>query len=128
MALRGYHLDIPLSIALSDRPPLMSPQIVPPKIYYRVFIVLLLLTLTTTGVAFLHLEFLNPVLAIAIAACKASLVVLFFMHVRYSAKLTWVFIWAGLLWLTILMGLTLSDALTRNWIHVAPPWSSAAMR
>ncbi len=104
----------------------MSQHVVPPKIYYRVFIGLLLLTLTTTGAAFLDLGPLNPVVAITIAVCKASLIVLFFMHVRYSVRLTWVFIGAGILWLTILVAFTLSDSLTRNWIPVPPPWSSAA--
>ncbi len=106
----------------------MSQRIIPPKIYYRVFIALILLTLATTGIAYLDLRFLNPVAAVTIAVCKASLVVLFFMHVRYSVRLTWVFICAGLLWLTILIGLTLCDVLTRNWLPAPPPWSSPAMR
>ncbi|MCZ7626876.1 MAG: hypothetical protein C3F12_09795 [Candidatus Methylomirabilota bacterium] len=106
----------------------MAPRIVPPKVYYRVFVVLILLTLATTGIAYLDLRFLNPVAAITIAVCKASLVVLFFMHVRYSVRLTWVFLCAGLLWLTVLIGLTLSDALTRDWLPVPAPWSATASK
>lgn len=106
----------------------MAPRIVPPRIYYLVFIVLILLTLTTTGIAYLDLGIFNPVAAVAIAVCKASLVVLFFMHVRDSIRLTWVFICAGVLWLAILIGLTLSDVLTRNWLPAPPPWSVTATR
>jgi len=51
-----------------------------------------------------------------IAACKALLVILFFMHVRYSSRLTWVFVGAGFFWLMILLALTLVDVLSRRWL------------
>ena len=51
-----------------------------------------------------------------IAACKALLVILFFMHVRYSSRLTWVFVGAGFFWLMILLSLTLADVLSRRWL------------
>ena len=61
-----------------------------------------------------------------IAVCKAFLVVLYFMHARYGARLTWIFIGAGVLWLAIMLGLTVSDVLTRPWLPVPPPWAAAA--
>ncbi len=101
----------------------MAHPSVSPRIYYAVFAALVALTLATTGAAYLDLGVLNTVVAITIAVCKASLVVLFFMHVRYSTRLTWVFIGAGVLWLAILIALTLSDALTRGWIPGPLPWT-----
>ena len=59
---------------------------------------------------------LNTVVAMLIAACKALLVILFFMHVRYSSRLTWVFVSAGFFWLMILLSLTLADVLSRHWL------------
>jgi len=48
--------------------------------------------------------------------CKATLVALFFMHLRYSVRLTWLIVVAALFWLSILIGLTMSDQLTRGWL------------
>jgi len=62
---------------------------------------------------------LNAIVALTIAVFKATLVVLFFMHVRYSSRLTWVFIAAGLIWLIILFAFTLSDFLTRQWVPIS---------
>ena len=62
---------------------------------------------------------LNAIVALSIAVLKATLVVLYFMHVRYSSKLTWVFVCAGLIWLFILFAFTLSDYLTRGWVPIA---------
>jgi cytochrome c oxidase subunit 4 len=86
--------------------------------YYRLFAALLVLTGLTVGVAYLDLGLLNTVIALTIATAKALLVVLFFMHVRYSHRLTWVFIGAGVFWLLLLLVLTLSDYLTRGWLPV----------
>jgi cytochrome c oxidase subunit 4 len=102
----------------------MTQHILSPRIYFAVFAALVVLTLVTTGAAFIDLGILNPVVAITIAVCKASLVVLYFMHVRYSPRLTWVFIGAGVLWITILMAFTLSDVLTRAWLPIPLPWSA----
>ena len=94
-------------------------HVVPIAVYFRVFAALLLLTGVTVWVAFLDLGAANTVVAMAIAAIKASLVVLYFMHVRYGSRLTWVFIGAGVFWLAVLITLTLSDELTRGWLtHV----------
>jgi cytochrome c oxidase subunit 4 len=93
---------------------LSAQHVVPIKVYAAVFAALLVLTLTTTGVAFIDLGGqMNAVVALLIAAGKALLVVLYFMHLRYSRPLSWVFAGAGLFWLAIMLALTLSDILTR---------------
>jgi cytochrome c oxidase subunit IV len=84
------------------------------RLYAVVFSALIALMLLTTGVAFIDLGGdLNSIAAITIAICKALLVILYFMHVRYSDRLTWVFVGAGIFWLMILITLTMSDVLTR---------------
>ena len=94
----------------------MAEQIIPPKTYVLVFTVLLVLTYTTYIVAFVDLGPWNVVVAMAIAIGKALLVTLFFMHLRYSPKLTWIVAGGGLFWLGILLALTISDYLTRGWL------------
>lgn len=94
----------------------MTQHVVPKRVYYLVFTTLLLLTLITVDVAFYNLGLLSTPVALAIATCKALLVIFYFMHVRYGSPLTWVFAGAGFLWLIILIVLTLSDYLTRNWL------------
>lgn len=85
------------------------------KTYVVVFLLLLVLTALTTGVAFVDLgRGLNNVAAMTIAIVKAMLVVLYFMHVRYSDRFTWVIAAAGIFWLMILIGGTLDDLLTRS--------------
>ena len=96
----------------------MSQHVVPRKVYFAVFTALLVLTATTTAVSFLDLGPWNTVVALAIAFLKATLVVLFFMHVKYSPRLTQVVIAGGLFWLAILLALTLSDFLSRGWLPV----------
>jgi cytochrome c oxidase subunit 4 len=86
------------------------------RAYYTVFLVLLVCTYLTWQIAYFDLGPLNTVVALAIAIFKATLVVLFFMHARTSPRLTWIVIVAGFFWLGILLVLTASDYLTRNWI------------
>ncbi len=93
----------------------MAETIVRPRVYYTVFACLMVLTVLTTWVSFFDLGIFSPIVALTIAIIKASLVVLFFMHLRYSTRLTWVVGGAGLFWLGILFALTLSDYLTRYW-------------
>jgi cytochrome c oxidase subunit 4 len=85
------------------------------RAYYVVFLVLLACTYLTWQVAYFDLGPLNTLAALGIAIFKATIVVLFFMHARTSPKLTWLVITAGLFWFLILMALTASDYLTRNW-------------
>lgn len=94
----------------------MTQHIIPRRVYYMVFATLILLTLITVDVAFYNLGFLSLYVALTIATCKALLVIFYFMHVRYSSPLTWVFALGGFLWLVILIVLTMSDYLTRAWL------------
>jgi cytochrome c oxidase subunit 4 len=87
-------------------------------VYYRVFATLIALTLLTVGVAFIDLGGLNIVVNLAIAVCKALLVMLFFMHLRYSTHLTWIIAAAGVIWLGHFILFTMSDYLTRGWLVV----------
>lgn len=90
-------------------------HIVGPKVYLTVFLILLALTATTTGVAFIDLGVYNAVVAVAIACIKASLVVLFFMHIHYSSRLLKLTVGAGLFTFTLLILLTMSDYISRAW-------------
>ena len=97
----------------------MREHIVSPKIYYVIFIALTVLTVVTWSVAKIDLGRMNAVVALTIAVIKATLVVLYFMHVRYGSRLTWVFVGAGFFWLAIMVALTLSDYMTRGWLTIA---------
>jgi cytochrome c oxidase subunit 4 len=92
-----------------------SHHIVPQVIYYGVFATLLVLTGVTVGAAYVDLGRLNTVIALAIAGFKAIIVVLFFMHVKYSTRLIKLTLIAGVYWMGILLVLTLNDYLTRGW-------------
>jgi cytochrome c oxidase subunit 4 len=95
----------------------MSEHIVSLKIYVGVFLALLVGTALTVF-AGLH-DFpgqWNVIIALTIAVVKATLVVLYFMHVRYSSRLIWVVFTSALFWLAILFALTLSDYWTRSWL------------
>jgi len=94
----------------------MSEHILPTRVYYTIFGILLLCTYLTWQIAYYDLGRLNTVAALAIAVFKAVLVVLFFMHAKYSTRLTWVVATAGVFWLGILLALTMGDYLTRGWI------------
>jgi cytochrome c oxidase subunit 4 len=104
----------------------MSEHIVPVKIYIGIFVALLCLTALTTGVAYIDLGAFNTVAALAIAVAKMLLVVLFFMHVKYSSGLTKLFILAGVLFFAILVTLTLADELTRHWSPAPTGWGMLA--
>jgi cytochrome c oxidase subunit 4 len=99
----------------------MSEHIVPKSTYFAVFGALIVFTILTVIVAFFDLGILNNVAALGIAAIKATLVVLFFMHVKYSSKLTKLIVVSGLFWLAILLIFTTSDYLSRDWLHTKTP-------
>jgi cytochrome c oxidase subunit 4 len=103
----------------------MSPHVVPVRVYVGIFVALLFLTGLTTAVAFVDLGPLNTVVALAIAVVKMLLVILFFMHVRNSSGLTRIVILAGFFWLAILITLTLSDVLTRQWTPRPSGWDAS---
>ena len=90
-----------------------TEHIVPPTTYIVIILTLLALTITTVLAAYVNLGPLNIVVALAIATLKATLVVLFFMHAKYSPKRTKLVIMAGIFWLAILLFMTLSDYASR---------------
>ena len=90
-------------------------HILPARVYYTIFAVLMLCTYLTVQIAFFDLGALNTVAALVIAVFKATLVVLFFMHVKYSPRLTWAVVIGSVFWLGILLALTLTDYATRVW-------------
>jgi cytochrome c oxidase subunit 4 len=93
---------------------IVSEHVVPTRVYYLIFAALMVGTYLTVQAAFVDLGAWNTVVALAIACAKAALVVLFFMHVKYSTRLTWAVVVGSVFWLGILLALTFSDYLTRN--------------
>ena len=87
-----------------------------PKLYALILTALVVGTCLTWGIAFINLGIWNPVVALTIAVIKAVLVILFFMHVHYSSKLTKLTISAGFFWLMIMITMSLSDYLTRAFL------------
>jgi cytochrome c oxidase subunit 4 len=92
-----------------------ASHIVPKSIYYAVFAALMAFTGLTVAVAFVDLGPFNSVAALAIAITKATLVILFFMHVKYSPRLTKLVVLASIFWLGILLIMTMGDYVTRSW-------------
>jgi len=90
-------------------------HITPLRVYFSVFAALAIGTLITWYASTVNLDWANTPIALVIATIKAVLVILFFMHVIYSTRLTWVGIVAAFLWLPVLFVLTFSDYLTRSW-------------
>ena len=88
------------------------------RVYVLIFGALMVLTLTTVLVAFQHLGPLNDFVALGIAGTKMTLVVLYFMHAKYSTRLTKLVLASGLAWLLILFAFTLSDYVSRGWLGV----------
>lgn|SRR5487761_81244 len=91
------------------------------KLYFTIWIVLLCFTALTTGMAFIDLGPFNTIVALAIAVCKASLVVFFFMHLRHSEGLVRIVAGVAIFWLCILIVISISDFANRNRIS-SPSW------
>jgi cytochrome c oxidase subunit IV len=94
----------------------MSGHVAPKSMYVWIWLALVVGTVLTYLAALVDLGPLNNVVMLAIACTKASLVVLFFMHVRWSTRLTWVVAASGFFWLLIMFGLTMQDYYTRGWV------------
>lgn len=90
--------------------------------YVAIFAILIVLTFTTVVVAEIELGPWNVVVALAIAIIKATLVILFFMHVKDSSALTKLIVVAGFFWMAILFGLTFNDYLSRGWSALGRWW------
>jgi cytochrome c oxidase subunit IV len=93
-------------------------HIVPVKVYFAVFFALCALTWLTYYTALQDFGPLNTPIALSIAGLKAALVILFFMHVKYSSKLAQLFAFAGFFWLAILLVFTLQDYVTRDMLNI----------
>lgn len=94
-------------------------HIVPASLYIGIWATLMAFTLLTVLASFAELGPFNIVIALLIATIKGTLVVLFFMHLRYSPKLTMVAVIASLFWLFIMFSLTMTDYLSRGWATYA---------
>jgi cytochrome c oxidase subunit 4 len=96
----------------------MSAEHVAPKsLYYWVFAALIVGTIATYAAARIDMGTFNNVVMLAIALTKALLVILFFMHVRWGTRLTWLVVASGFFWLLIMFSVTMTDYLTRGWIE-----------
>ena len=97
----------------------MSEHIVPVKVYLTIFLALLVGTFLTVVAAFYDFPWrLNTVIALTIATIKATLVVLYFMHVRWASRLTWVIVVGSLFWLILMFAIGMTDYLSRGWMGV----------
>jgi cytochrome c oxidase subunit 4 len=94
----------------------MSGHIASPRSYVLVFLALIVGTGLTYAAALVDFGFFNNVVMLAIALAKAALVILIFMGVRWSSRLTWVVAASGFVWLLILFGITMSDYMSRGWM------------
>jgi len=103
----------------------MSGHISPKSTYITIFGALMVCTILTVMAAFINLGDLNFPVAITIAIFKASLVVLFFMHVKYASMLTKLIVGVAFFFLGIMLTLTFTDYLSRGW-NTAPGGSTAA--
>jgi len=99
----------------------MSEHVVSLRIYYAIFVTLMVLTALTVAAAGADLGRLNVVVALTIAVVKATLVLLYFMHLRYSPRLTWLVVGVAMGWLLVLILLTIADPLTRGWLRSVVP-------
>jgi len=99
----------------------MYEKIIMPRTLFIVCGSLLVLTLFTIGASLLNLGIFHTPVALGIAAAKAILILLYFMHIRYSSGLTRIVIFVGLLWLALLIGGTMDDVLTRGWVNGTSP-------
>ncbi len=96
----------------------MREQITPARTYLLIGAALLVLLALTVLAASVDLGPFNTVIAITIAVCKALLVILFFMNVRHSSRITWIYVLIGFFWLILMFGLTLGDYITRPWLPI----------
>ena len=99
----------------------MSGHVSPKSLYYSIFGALMVLTAITVFAAFVNLGAMNAPIALAIATFKATLVVLFFMHVKYSSRLTKLVVATSLFFLAILLGEMMMDYASRGMGVVLPP-------
>ncbi len=90
-------------------------HVVGPKTYLSILVLLLVMTAVTTGAAFINMGVFSPIVALAIACFKAVMVILFFMHIRYSSKVMMLTVGAGFFTFLVLITMTLCDYISRSW-------------
>ena len=93
-----------------------SHHVAPLKLYFGIFGILMVGTALTVLVAFYDLGPLNNVVMLTIACVKALFVILYFMHVRWSSRLTMVIVASGFFWLLIMFSFTMTDYMSRGWV------------
>jgi cytochrome c oxidase subunit 4 len=98
----------------------MSAHVVPVRTYLLVFVSLMVLTFATVAASRYDFGEANTIVALAIAVLKATLVVLFFMHVKYSNRLVQLMVAAAFVWLALLIGGSLSDYVSRGRVNHGP--------
>ena len=98
----------------------MAGHVSPIRTYLTIFGALMVLTLVTVLAAYVNLGLFNPVVAMAIAIFKATLVVLYFMHVKYSSRLTKLVVLTGIFFLVLLLGETMMDYASRGFLPTPP--------
>jgi cytochrome c oxidase subunit 4 len=91
-------------------------HVAPKRLYYLIFLALVVGTVLTVVAAKFDLGPLNNIVMLTIACTKATLVVLYFMHVRWGTRLTWVIAASGFFWLLIMFTFTMTDYLSRGWV------------
>ena len=90
-------------------------HVVSPRVYIVVFLCLLVFTGLTVGASYIEMGVFNPIAAIGIACIKMVLVILFFMHVKYTTKLTMLTVASGFFMFGVLISMTLADYISRAW-------------
>ena len=93
-----------------------SHHVAPLKLYFGIFGILMIGTILTVIVAFYDLGAMNNVVMLTIACVKALFVILYFMHVRWSSRLTMVIVASGFFWLLIMFSFTMTDYMSRGWV------------
>ena len=100
---------------LDTEPTHHSSHIVSPKVYGVIFGALLVGTAITVAASYANFGIFNPIVALGIACTKAVLVILFFMHVKYSSRLTKLTVAAGFFTFLVLITMSLTDYISRAW-------------
>ncbi|HFB52349.1 MAG TPA: caa(3)-type oxidase subunit IV [Anaerolineae bacterium] len=94
----------------------LNEHVIPVKTYFIVYLSLMVLLVVTVAVAFNNFGPFNLSIAMGVAVVKTVLIVLYFMHMKYSPKLIWLYAGAGFFWLFMLILLTMGDYLSRGWV------------
>ena len=101
--------------------PEYNPHLIPVRTYLTVFVGLIILLALTIFVAFFDFGVFNKVIALIIAVTKASLITAFFMHLRYSNRLTWIFAGLGVFGFILMLLLAMGDYMARGGVIMSNP-------